>query len=420
MATNDIYNNQAKYEAFKNNINHILQPPKAEDKRTKYYCKNPANLEYFKTLIRHFEAKDQSFVRRLRLIQDLKLATHFITKDLASVTREDIDGVMTYINQVMKPESVSDYKTHLKTIWKIILPEADNKGRPDETITPYVVRHLKAGVDKSRQEARQDKLTWPEFENILTYFADKPVIQLYLMLEFESLGRPQELLWRKLKDVELHDNYAVIHLSDHGKEGTGLLHCLDSYPYLVAWLNVHPFKNNPEAYLFVNEKGAQHNNIAINKHLRNACAKLGLNKKITCYSLKRNGVTMRRLQGESDMEIQHVARWTSTKQLKKYDLSDQSDTLKIQLIKRGLVKPGKEQEHLQPKTKTCVFCNTINKLTDVACTNCNRPLDRQKIAELEYTKEIKALNEFMALPQIQDLFKTVHQLQQKVKQMEEE
>ena len=66
----------------------------------------------------------------------------------------------------------------------------------------------------------------------------------------------------------------------------------------------------------------------VNKMIRKACKDLQIDKPITCYSLKRNGVTMRRLRGESDVEIQHAARWTSTKQLKTYDLSSQDEAFK--------------------------------------------------------------------------------------------
>jgi hypothetical protein len=162
--------------------------------------------------------------------------------------------------------------------------------------------------------------------------------------------------------------------------------------------------------------GKQYTNFAINKHLRIACQKLQINKPITCYSLKRNGVSFRRLRGDSDVEIQKVARWTNTKQLKHYDLTDQEDTLKIELIKRGLIEPDPAHEYLRPKTRTCLYCREPNKFTDVTCYNCGRPLDRKKIVELERETELKALKEFMNIPQIKELFKTVYSLKRQMEQ----
>lgn len=410
MAENDIYNSQEKYEQFKQHLEELTKPGPSK----KYVCKNPENLDYFRKLFLSFEAQDLSYVRRIRLIQVLKVIVHNTGKNLKDMAREDLDRVIAYVNQCMSAKTASDFKRDTKYIWKAILPEMDEKGRPDETVFPYIVRHLKPAIDKSRQVSRTDRLSWGEFEQLMAYFSQKPCIQAYLMISLESLARPQELLWRKIKDLELHDNYAKIHLTSHGKEGIGILQCIDSYAYLTQWLNKHSFRKNPDSFLFVNEIGKQYKPATLNKHLRIACKKLGLKNKITCYSLKRNGVTFRRLRGDSDVEIQHAARWTSTKQLKTYDLSNQEDAFKLELVKRGLITAEVGQEHLQPKTKACLFCQFLNKCIDTVCVQCQRPLDRKKIAVLEREREIKALQEFMSIPQIQELFKTVYALKRKI------
>ncbi|RJQ21360.1 hypothetical protein C4580_02355 [Candidatus Woesearchaeota archaeon] len=410
MAENDIYNSKEAYERMVRNLADFAEP----GRHKVYVCKNRENLKYIEKLILHFEARDLSYVRRIRLFGMMKIVMHTTEKNLKDCTRDDIDRMVAFVNKQYKsPKSASDFKRDVKFIWKIILPDLDEKGRPDETVFPYVVRHLRQVIDKSRQKARTDRISWNDFEKLLIFFSKKPCVQAYLMVALESLGRPQELLWRRIKDVEHHDNCAKVHITDHGKEGTGILQCIDSYPYLTSWLNVHPFKKDPEAFLFVNERGEQYRPAALNKHLRIACKKLGISK-ITCYSIKRNGVTFRRLRGDSDVEIQHAARWTSTKQLKTYDLSNQEDAFKLELVKRGLVKADAGMEHLQPSAKACVFCKFSNKFTDDICVQCQRPLDRKKVAELEREREIKALNDFMSIPQIQELFKTVYELKRQI------
>ena len=197
----------------------------------------------------------------------------------------------------------------MKHIWKNLFPDKDEKGREDETMVPYVVRHLSAKIDKSREKLRNDRLNFDEYENIVGYFSKDVRLQCYVTLAQESLGRPQEILYIKIRDIQLYDNYAKLYISEHGKEGCGFLLCIDSYPFLIKWLEVHPFKNNPDAYLFITttrqSPQRQLTPYTINMHLRNACEVLSIKKKITCYSLKRNGVTFRKARGESDVEIQH-------------------------------------------------------------------------------------------------------------------
>ncbi|NIQ17155.1 MAG: hypothetical protein GTO02_23070, partial [Candidatus Dadabacteria bacterium] len=180
------------------------------------------------------------------------------------------------------------------------------------------------------------------------------------------------------------DNYGKIWISEHGKEGTGFLEVIDSYPYVAEWLNQHPLKNNPEAFLFLNlgnlGKYEQLKPHTINKHLCNKLKTLKINKPVTCYSLKRSGVTYRRLRGDSDLQIQHTARWTSTKQLKSYDLSQHDDTFKLELIKRGILQE-KVSKNIKVLSNKCMFCDTVNGIGISICKMCKRPLDRKKIAD---------------------------------------
>ena len=229
------------------------------------------------------------------------------------------------------------------------------------------------------------------------------------MLAMESLGRPQEVLYTKIKDYEFHDNWAKVWISEHGKEGTGFLQCIDSYPYVLEWYRQHPFKSDLDAFFFINlgKRGQyqQLKNLNINKQLRQACKALGIDKNPTCYSLKRNGVTFRRYRGDSDLQIQHAARWTSTKQLQIYDMSTHQDALNIELKKRGIVNKA---DAMESKTKYCTFCSYVNGFTAEFCATCKRPLDRKKIEEMARVHEQVMNNEMMQrLNKMEQLFKNM-------------
>lgn len=338
MSEDDIYGSRERYELFMASLGEVIKKP--TDKRAKYYCKNPENIKYFKKLGAHFDVKDLSYVRRLRVMHVLKFITFVIDKDLGVCDREDINKVVTHAHKTHKtPNSKRDIIKDLKCIWRILFPEKDSQSKVDETLTPYAVRHLSRKVDKSKEKLRNDRLTPEEFYKILTYFSKEPKMQAYLMLALESLGRPQEILFTKIRDYEFHDNFAKVWISEHGKEGCGFLQCIDSYPYVIEWYNKHPLKS--------------------------ACKALGINKSITCYSLKRNGVTFRRLRGDSDTEIQHAARWTSTKQLQIYDMSTQQDAFNMELRKRGKLIEN-EKESIDSSVKVCTFCSLMNQTVDEA------------------------------------------------------
>ena len=389
MAENDIYNNKSKYENFIKNLNELIEIPGKDNKIRKYYCKNKVNLNYYKIFFKKFEARDLSYVRRCRLVNSMRLITFATDKDLSKCNRDDIDNIVSFMHSVyLAKKSKENFITDIKYMWKLLFPEKDEKGRIDDTLVPYPVRHISNKIQKSKERLKLDRFSFEEFENIINYFGNDSKMQCYLTLSIESLARPQELCYLKLKNIELSDNYAKIYLTEHTKTGVGFLQCIESFPYLTKWLNAHPFKSDLNSYLFVkydkHNPKEQLNPKLINERIRIALKILGINKPITCYSLKRNGVTIRRLRGESDVEIQHVARWNSTKQIKTYDMSHQEDSFKLALIRKGLITPSeKEKQQLNGLTRLCLFCKTVNGFNDDFCVNCKRPLDRKKIELLE-------------------------------------
>ena len=80
------------------------------------------------------------------------------------------------------------------------------------------------------------------------------------------------------------------------------------------------------------------------------------------------------------MEIQHAAGWTSNKQLKTYDYSEQDDAFNIQLAKRGLIdEPQYNQYH--PEAIRCEYCQTMNGFTEKYCTHCKHQLHKKNIKQ---------------------------------------
>jgi len=393
MVENDIYNNKRNYEKYISNVERLLNKPTPDDKRRKYYIKNSDNLQYYHKLFKTFSVLDISYIRRLRLLKTLQIITHATEKDLSKCEREEINDIVAYFNsQDKSPRTKRDFIVDMKYIWKNLFPEKDERGRIDETLVPYVVRHLSSKIDKSREKLRDDKLSLEDIDKLIAGFSNDPRMQAFIAIMIDSLVRPQELLYVKIKNVDLYDNYAKIYISEHGKEGTKMLQIIDSYTYLTRLLNNHPKRKDPESYLFVNighvNQGKQMSIFNINKMIKAKCNDQGIKKKVTAYSFKRNGVTIARLRGDSDVTIQHKAGWTSTNQLKTYDMSNAEEAMRIELIKRGIVKADDAHKNYEPLTKTCIFCETVNAKSNEVCDNCHRILDRNKIIQQQEAMEV--------------------------------
>ena len=138
----------------------------------------------------------------------------------------------------------------------------------------------------------------------------------------------------------------------------------------------------------------------VNKMLKIKCREIGIKKPITCYSFKRNGVTHRRLRGDDDKQIQETARWTSSKQLKTYDMAGQEETFKVELMRRGIIPKSKEYEYIDSdmqQIRICPFCSHRNPFTDTVCSNCSRLLDRDAVVAQEKKHEEEMKNIYKRL-----------------------
>lgn len=377
VAEDDIYKSKQRYVSrWVDRLEELTQMPQGVDGRghRRYWCRNVENLKYFRQLHEIFEARDTSYVHRSRVFQTLLFISAQTACDLRDCSRTEINSVVAAAHRVyLASSSKRSFLKSLKWLWKMLFPELDEKGREDASIVPYPVRHILGRVDKSRDRLRNERLTPEDVRRLLGYFSSDRRMQAFIALAIESLGRPQELCLRRIKDLELHDSYGRVWISSHGKEGTGFLVCIDSYPYLLRWYEEHPYPDDPEAFLFLAATTADRpmTPSRVNQLLRRACKALGIEKRITGYSLKRNGVTFRRLRGDSDLEIQHVARWTSTKQLQTYDLSGPEDSFRGQLVKRGLAASAAQDEQLSWTPRRCL-CGSQLTETDKVCHRCMR------------------------------------------------
>ena len=381
MAKNDIYNTEQEYVRFKENLREYLKPP--EGKR-KFQIQYSPNLKYFEQLFLFMEARDGAYCRRMKYIRALLIACHYIKKDLGQATREDMTRLLLDSHKHNRtPIGKHRFVREVKFIWKHLLSEKDHLGREDETIEPFVVRHLEYKVDRSQLKLAQDLLTPKEMEKLFTALGHDPRMQALMALIYFSLSRPQETLQRRLEEVELQDLYGKITISEFGKEGPRIIWVIEAHYYVSQWFNQHPLKDNPGAYLFINlgnrNKYEQMTPFAANKQLKGACRRAGINKPITLYSLKRNGVTHALWRGEHPTTIQNKAGWTTVKQIDTYNLSGQEDQFKAELMRRNLISSD-ERLHLDvPTTKTCIFCKAINGMAERICITCKRPLDRKAI-----------------------------------------
>lgn len=368
-------------------------------------------MKYFPQLFNYWDSKDLSYIRRIRLFNTFKLILHICEKDLKDITLEEVNKIIAFINQQgnsakTKSDNIKDFKLIYKNLFPVTIEDKTGKIIAINNEYPSIIKHISPKQDKSK-EKRRDFLTIDEYKQILRYFStERPEdieIKALLGIIFDTCCRPQEALFIQKKGIIDYEEYAKILLFSHGKEGVnnGFLQVIDSYPYLIDWIRIHPKFENENDLLFIN-LGQSKNHLKqlkienIRQKLKKACKELDINKRISPYSLKHSGITYKFQAGLTEDQVKHIARWTTSKMSSSYNHSTAEDVFERQLFAKG---KNKEKQIPKIEEQKCVFCGEINPFEAILCKQCKRNLNRKEI-EAKQLKDQESINKVLELAKI--------------------
>jgi integrase/recombinase XerD len=250
-----------------------------------------------------------------------------------------------------------------------------------------------------------------------------------LTLFWDLNGRNHELTILKLKHIRFREKYAEGEVPHEAKTGSGPILLTTSFPYVRDWINEHPFKNTPDAYLICNlMTGAPIKPDAMwtmMNQLRNRILKMleeGSIKDIKekekleylIKTKKWNPYCLRHSSISSDSDflpeyaLKKKVRWSmNSKQGLRYIKRRIGDDLKNQiLIRNGIISENEVKKKLS--VHICPRCELVNTIENKYCSKCSYPLkpeaydeikndeDRKlKILEEKHAKEIHLIREEM-------------------------
>lgn len=324
------------------------------------------------------------------------------TLDLDKITKEDlIDFFHSISNRGMKPGTVNVHKHVVKKLYKFM--------NGDEEY-PKLVKWIKF-ERKPKPQLPKNLITEEQIKTLIIFAKnarDKAIIASLA----ECGGRVSELLNVNLDDLEwLFDEQTMtpivrMRLVDiKGHTGERRVELFDSVPYLQAWLNEHPYRDNPEAPLFVCS-GNKNFGRRMGRHMvwtiiYAVGKRAGLeNVTLNPHSFRHRSLTEKG-KFMSKFELAKFAGHTmSSRMVDVYiHLEDRDINNKLRQI-RGLA-PIESVKQLKSALtiKRCV-CGEVNPTTAIFCNRCRKPLDEKFVEiskkDLETTLEKEAFaKEFM-------------------------
>jgi hypothetical protein len=195
---------------------------------------------------------------------------------------------------------------------------------------------------------------------------------------YEGAFRPGELLRMSIGGVMFKDKVAVITTS--GKTGSKTVPLLLGYRPLLTWLEQHPFKDDPDAPVWI---GMTRGKVLTYQYLRqlvkNAAKQAGIKKKVWNYLLRHTRLTDV-ARKHPDQILKKFGNWKgNTKMMDVYIHLSESDLEEAVLREHGLLPEDRKDEKLT--LKQCPRCNEANTIGVKRCIKCGFIIDEQLAIE---------------------------------------
>lgn len=310
-------------------------------------------------------------------------ALETIEKDYKSITRDDFVAWVSVLDTHYSPATAQLYQVLVKTFMRWVY-----YGDSEDAEYPEPVRWIKA--HKLEQNYTKPVLSKEQAYKLIRA-ADHPRDRALLFCLCESGCRAGELLGLRIKDVTIAQNVCMIRVN--GKTGfreTPLVECVSD---MQQWLNIHPFRDNPEYALWKTDrnpkKGMGYNTLywLVRKVARLA----GLPEEISPHSLRHASVTDK-ANVLNESQLRAYFGWKSdSKMPARYTHPEKKTIVEILQKKGGVLPIEKAVQHNPTAPKACPRCNSMNSALSLFCTQCGMALDIKTAMEVQ-DRSVKADN----------------------------
>lgn len=175
------------------------------------------------------------------------------------------------------------------------------------------------------------------------------------------------------------------------KTGTRRIRLFEATPYLQAWYEAHPLKNNPKAPLFFSDSRrapqARMTPGALWKFCNDAGKKAKLPKDIHPHLFRHSAATERARRGWNEPRMRAFFGWSKNSDMPaRYTHLAGQDHEKADLEDRGLLDP---KERVKPTLSPvlCPVCKTANLAAAMFCQACRAPIAPEAEEELERRRQ---------------------------------
>jgi len=320
--------------------------------------------------------------RTARDLYDLmRIALKWLKKDFDQATKEDIENVVTQINQQVsqKGKPLTDpTKQNLKgAIKKLVWWMKGAAVQNGKRVYPPEVSWISLRIKTNNNKLPEDILTEAEV-NMLVEAAKDSRERSFIAVLYESGCRTGEILNLKVKNVEF-DEYGAL-LTVTGKTGPRRIRIVSSVPFLKEWLRDHPKGSNRESFVFLNRDMTPMNWKVAWRVLRSLKQRSGVKKRVNLHNFRHSRAThLANVLTDAQMRI-HFGWVKASRMTEVYEHLSGGDVDKRLLEYYGVEK----------RPNVCNQCKETNRAGSRYCQKCGMPLAKEvatKIVEKDVVRK---------------------------------
>lgn len=317
----------------------------------------------------------KSTVKLDRII--LKKLAKFLHKPFKKATKQDLIRFFNRMQEIHASSTVHVQKVRIKHFYNWLF----GLDRGEYPACAKWIRPTNPYKDKLPINP-EDLLSREEIKKIMqacNHTRDQAIVSSL----YESGARSQELLDLKVKTVVFDKQGGVITLK--GKTGQRRIRLVESIPYLQAWLNIHPFREKPDAPLWFSTRSKSGISYPyLYKLIERLSRQAGIKKKVTPHVFRHSRLTeLAKYIPEQKLKL--FAGWTPDSKMASIYVHLSGKDLDEDILSLHGLETQKLTAPLKKTSLTpieCGRCQQKNPATAKYCLHCGMILDEKTALEV--------------------------------------
>ena len=338
--------------------------------------------------------------RRYKYVGMLEWLSRTLNKPFGEATKEDLIRIISAVENSDYAEWTKlDRKVTIKRFYKWL------KGNDEEY--PPEVRWIKCYMKNRLIKLPEDLITEEEVRRMADA-AKNPRDKAFVQVLYESGCRIAEVLTTQIKNVAFDEYGAALRVT--GKTGDRRVRIVASVPALAQWLDYHPYKNDPEAYVWLRNmyRGAKDTlpfrHIQSLQILRKLAEDAGVHKRVNPHAFRHARATV--LANKlTEAQMKEYFGWVQGSDMAGVYVHLSGRDVDNAILGVYGMKTDEKKEMDRFRPQVCPRCSFTGSPGSKLCVRCGYAfsVDVAMQKEAEATKQAGIMSQLMKDPELKEL-----------------